>query len=116
MTKLQIIDETAEYYMADPSRRAFDHTFHFCSYLTKNGNMCAVGRCLIDPSAAEQQKFVGVHDFPDLDLDLKREYRGHGLNFWSALQDWHDCQTNWNETGLTEMGASHLEVLRATYA
>lgn len=54
-TKTQIIEETANFYNSG-NRAAVEteNTTNTCEYLTKDGRMCAVGRCLIDPKAASQ--------------------------------------------------------------
>ena len=50
-TKTQIIEETFNYYNEDPSRRA--KSDGKCQYLDVSGNMCAFGRCEINPPLSE---------------------------------------------------------------
>lgn len=94
-TKLEILEETKKVY-ADPSNCGYDHERNTCTYYDKNtGNMCAVGRCMVDVGQFEGcgDTFRGVvndHFSGDHDSPLKEEYRGHELEFWVALQELHD--------------------------
>jgi hypothetical protein len=67
-----------------------------CEYLTPDGKMCAIGRCLIEPG---DKMLVGSLNRDDKwrigqilwsDDLLKPEYRGHPPEFWADLQKWHD--------------------------
>jgi len=112
MKKLEIIDETAEFYMEDVSRRAMNSTGG-CNYVTQDGRCCAVGRCMLDPPKPDSdaaKKYAS--DFDDLDSLLKPEYRGHSIQFWGQLQDWHDSSAYWNDEGLIKAGQRALEELR----
>lgn len=121
-TKLEIIDETVKYYSEDISRRA---VLDMGCYYWMQGKMCAVGRCLIDPEAI--QKLIEEKGYGDTDVgtlsgvtdfqsSLKEEYRGHDLNFWKSLQIFHDENSNWCESGLTESGLIELDSLKKRYS
>jgi hypothetical protein len=117
-TKVEIINETVKYYSEDPSRRGFEPG-RGCVYLTSTGCMCAVGRCLIDPSKGflgDVPSFCRVDGMPaDLETELKPEYRGHDLQFWGDLQRLHDYSFYWCETGLTELGTIFYKRLLTDY-
>lgn len=122
-TKLEILQETADFYAADPKRRALQHPEHYyCEYLTQDGRMCAVGRCLLEP--AKYRFFSGTSDTLSdeecgggtLDPVLKPEYQGHPRHFWRELQEFHDRKVNWTDTGLSETGTAHLERLKKDFA
>lgn len=105
-TKLEIINETVEYYSADPSRRGTNGST--CEYLTLFGQMCAVGRCMINPKGKEG----GVTELgTGFQLMLKKEYRGHSIDFWQDLQGFHDSSWYWDEKGLTRRGNAALQSL-----
>lgn len=102
LTKRQIVDETVEYYKADPLRLAkgpppgveIGGSFVGCNYITDDGRKCAVGRCMIDPqewpsTVTEQWKTP-----EELDKELEERYRGHSLAFWKSVQALHDF-ANW---------------------
>lgn len=121
-TKLEIIDETVAYYTEDVNRRAISGII--CEYLTEDGRMCAVGRCMIAP----KQEFKGVcsniYTYENgeaetieepLDNLLKKEYRGHNIDFWKDLQLLHDCNTNWNNYGLSSTGIFLVNELKEKY-
>jgi len=77
--------------------------------------MCAVGRCLIDPSLddIEGNSASNIHDLENM---LKPQYRGHGCEFWQDLQSWHDMRIYWNTDGLHELGQEYFDKLKEKYA
>ena len=114
-TRIEIINETAEFYGADPSRRALgeDGT---CQYQTSDGENCAVGRCLIDPASAPP-RLAAYTLFKEQTFGvLKPEYRIEDEQFWGDLQGSHDRSNFWTPTGLSEEGEKYLTELRKTYA
>jgi hypothetical protein len=110
MTKLEILEETFEFYNEHPERRGIAATGD-CMYLDDaTGNKCAVGRCML-PAAAESLCGVlaEVHELrallpapyqsvESIDAALEERYRGHGPDFWAALQTWHDEPTYWKDS------------------
>lgn len=122
-TKAQIINETANFYnTSNRGVEAFinEHGFEEtrCRYKTDSGNMCAVGRCLL-PDSKAFNKINGVmtmfEDEAEMDSQLQPEYRGHSQFFWNSLQCFHDCDSNWNEDGLTSQGIEELNSLLEKY-
>ena len=109
-TKAEIIEETANYY--NLTNRGYDAEFG-CLYVTREGNKCAVGRCLnqlgenlaidIEGSVYTFIEWLKGTDknFEDL---LLEQYKGHKVEFWSDLQKFHDEKFNFNETGLSIWG------------
>lgn len=144
LTKLEIINETAEFYMADPSRRAFrlnKAESPICEYLSENGvSKCAVGRCFTERAIALHGSYSGgfrdlldeiiredgsvpmdLTDEEEIDIIndmLQPQYHGHASGFWQSLQNWHDHTGHWKRgnEGLTAMGKTALETLRTEYA
>lgn len=136
MTKLEIIDETVEYYRDHP--RALVGKYK-CTYKREDGAKCAVGRC-IDPEKFEEfheyiYKItknrigfspgftresalweVSVHEIPNLDTFLQEKYRGHSKMFWQELQSLHDTSLNWRDDGkLTDRGKIIVERFKKRY-
>lgn len=118
MSAFDIVNETIEYYSQDVTRRACDKDGD-CVYLTKDGRRCALSRCLVDkaiiPSYQYEQTIAvllqlnGQPNTSDgLDKILKREYRGHSIHFWTALQSLHDGDDFWNDE-ITEAGQLKAE-------
>ena len=121
MTAEAIILETAAHYADNPPAKRALVTKGDCEclYLTPDGRMCALGRCLKDP-----KKFAHIHgqvetlvtkikgDFRSpaeaLDSILKPQYRGHPLKLWHRLQSFHDSPSNWTNTGLSVDGRRRL--------
>lgn len=112
-TKIEIINETVEYYSADVLRRA-KGKYGECKYKTDNNKYCAVGRCLIDA-----EKYKDSNECPNnknILKDLKPEYVGHDASFWCLIQRLHDNDLNWCLTGLTETGINFVKSLKQLYS
>lgn len=119
-SKKEIIDETVEVYSKDPSQRGFVVNamgLQVCKYLTDDGRMCAVGRCLIPNQLmiAEDQSpqtylnsSMSIGKVVNLEEILKEEYRGHDIQFWKDLQQFHDCVDIWYSGGLNVAGELFL--------
>lgn len=126
-TKVEIIQETGEYY--NLSNRGYNYSDDVmdCVYLSPEGNRCAVGRCILDDRVEELQKTSSglpttsvyhlfgsenmVERIGDLDSYLKEEYRGHSIEFWHDLQTFHDFEPYWGEDGITDYGKKRMEEL-----
>lgn len=119
-TKLEIIDETVQYYSEDVSRRAQE--FGTCNYMDDAGNRCAVGRCLAEEHIYDAADIEGpVRDLiielgvADIDEVLSREYQGHDMFFWDDLQHLHDHEGYWKVGGLTAKGEDWVERMKDKY-
>lgn len=93
LSKQQIIEETVEYYKNNPF--GYDPNkykgFGGCIYYGPEGQMCAVGRCLIDASSISNQGVSAYELFNTFGENILQEkYRGHDLAFWQYLQNFHD--------------------------
>lgn len=120
-TKKEIINETYEYYNSDPSRRALENNKTSCTFLTADGRMCAVGRCLTSEAlhkAAHHGVYslVGVKNlFPDQEV-FKEEYAGHCNSFWDLIQDFHDLARLWRaERGIEDRRKEYITMLHARW-
>lgn len=107
-TELEIIEETAECYNSSNRAsypNALSITGETCMYYY-DGKTCAVGRCLENPH--QFQEFIGdSNDFDNefgLENQLKPEYCGKSLKFWTRVQSFHDHHENWDAEGLTHEG------------
>jgi len=128
-TKKEIIDETVEVY-SDPSKRgvhlvmAGDASYESCKYITSEGKMCAVGRCMQEPKhapvasiyaiAVASRRGEGAIDYA-IDYILKPEYRGHHIQFWTDLQRLHDDLPNFTANGWSDLGKLAIESLRKSW-
>lgn len=97
LSKQQIIEETVEYYKNNPF--GYDPKKFGCSggcvYYGTEGQMCAVGRCLIDAAFVLNQSDSVTKLLNTFGEDILQEkYRGHDADFWQNLQFFHDdCAT-----------------------
>lgn len=119
LTKKQIIDETANFYAEDTSRRGYNEFSQSCVYRDPSGNMCAVGRC-IDPKHKDSEEAYDLEAGADYflkvysDSILKEKYQGHSKSFWYDLQLFHDPKAHFHlecGEGLTDKGAEFLKSL-----
>jgi len=122
MTQEQIVRETVAFY--NSNNRAFLETcsvgYHSvqCVYLTSDGKMCAVGRCMTKKgleSVLVSHTQSSAHDLDDafdgIDKLLKKKYHGHPVAFWSKLQRLHDNKNYWDENGINKHGKREIAFL-----
>lgn len=85
----------------------------FCVILNKEGNSCAIGRCMISgqkvlndigPYLTYKNTPLGV-----LENILQPEYRGHPEHFWYRLRRLHDNVEIWDREGLSPRGATKVK-------
>lgn len=112
-SKKDIILETAESYNSQ-NRSVNPDSSYSCLY--KSGaNKCAVGRCLLSKSKLFKLEYnenpVNNYSAIELDCELKKEYRGHSIDFWIDVQFLHDQRNFWDLSGLTEKGKEHVDLL-----
>lgn len=113
-TKIEIIEETVKYYSEDVSRRAVNV---LCEYLTDDGRMCAVGRCLYNVKQAMDEDVEDWSTHEEFFTPVwKKGYAGHEKEFWVDLQNLHDVERYWNDKGLTDLGKNQLLTLKKQYA
>lgn len=115
LSPAEIIDETVKYYSEDPSRRAYVDGLG-CQYLTENGRMCAVGRCLENVEEVAKYYNLGylVDDIHEAYLKFKPQYQGLNKSFWHDLQSLHDPDSHWNSKygGLTQAGQDWVHSMK----
>jgi hypothetical protein len=114
----QIIDETVKYYRNNP--RSVEGLSGICRYLSEDGYMCAVGRCLTKENLMSVHKHCegrGVRSIlSQSDSVLKKKYRGHSNDFWECLQRLHDFEKYWRLDGnLTEEGEDYINKLKKNF-
>jgi hypothetical protein len=121
LTPLQIVDETVKYYAKDRTRRAIEHKM--CQYNSKDGQHCAVGRCLLPKyqklgtelkgNSQDVNTFALAHGVR-FDKMLQMKYRGQPKAFWEVLQNFHDTDQYFykNKNGLTKKGLAEIKELK----
>ncbi len=116
MTKIEIIEETVEFYRNNP--RAYDPLVG-CLYVTSSGLRCAHSRCLnetlIDLKSIESWQNAGHIIMKHGDSIHKDQYRGHRIDFWTDIQNLHDNSMYWSGTELSEEGKQMVESLKRKY-
>ena len=114
---LNLIEETVNHYSVHPKKlRAVTETGD-CVYIDQSsGNMCAVGRCLLNPlDAMEGQSVDQFKAFDTLDPELvKEQYRGYPFDLWDSLQNLHDNTANWSLSplGLSKKGRAVVKRIK----
>ena len=118
-SRVEIIEETANFY--NLTNRGYDDSIDQCVYKNGEDKKCAVGRCLNSETtphnifkfrgdAEDLESFCISQDIFLEDLFLE-QYKGHKIEFWMDLQNFHDKHEYWNEDGLTEGGLVMKEQL-----
>jgi hypothetical protein len=124
-SKLEILQETHDVY-SDATMRGFDPDGNGCHYLTSDGKMCSVGRCLLNPQDCEggivnllkRNADGSKHWLTDEEaqLEFKPEYRSHPIRFWRQIQLWHDNSSHFTDTGISEKGEAVYKGLVADWS
>jgi len=116
MTKIEIIDETIEYYENNPRSIDVSQYGTSCMYLGPNGENCGFSRCCKQETVEKLHKEnegYGIHDFM-LDY-LKEQYTGHNTEFWTNIQMLHDTGSYWKNNKLTTSGKAFVKTLKEQY-
>ena len=124
MTQEQIVRETVAFYtsknraVVESVRPDNGCTSTQCLYLTDEGKMCAVGRCMTKKGLGRvllSYDRASVHDLDDafdgIDRLLKKKYHGQNISFWSNLQRLHDNKNWWDENGINGQGKAEVRYL-----
>ncbi len=116
-TKIEIINETVEFYSANPLNRRAISQNDGCQYLTSDGRKCAIGRLIKDDKY--DKKFEGRCCDNDYYIKLEDilmdEYKGHSTEFWSGLQSLHDSSKFWYTDRLSIEGEKRVQELLLKY-
>lgn len=121
ITKQQILEETYNYYTADPNgRRSIDPITKNCLYNGPNGKHCAFARCcdeekLKDIPEYDGSTYVGADMFMDR---LKPEYiHITDGEFWREIQCLHDYAQYWDKENNTvsDYGRAEYQKLLEKY-
>jgi hypothetical protein len=124
MTQEQIVRETVAFYTSK-NRAVVESKIEDsecistqCLYLTDEGKMCAVGRCMTKKGLERvlvSHPKSSTHDLDDafdgIDKLLKKKYHGQNISFWANLQRFHDNKHWWDENGITENGKAEVRYL-----
>ena len=111
LTKLQIIEETVEYYSTHS--RSVEGGTVLCRYNDEHGNKCAFSRCCTDDSVFSE----GESSCDQKDAILLPQYAHIPYTdlFWKSLQGVHDKDWYWDGNNLTEEGKENVTFLKNKY-
>lgn len=119
-TKVEILQETADFYSEETNRRSQDASGS-CIYIAKNGNKCAFSRCCKEDGKTikfleeynEDSNVIDLEGTAGLDNLLKSEYHGHCVEFWQQVQSFHDDSYNFTAPkGLSVVGEALLSSMQ----
>lgn len=122
VTPKELIEETANYY--NLSNRGYDEEEYSCRYLALNGNMCAVGRCILEDKIEDFNERFGVKPISSIIEDygnvfvsyVDPKYSDISKELWAELQVFHDRSSNWTNTGASNWGMKSKEELLEKFA
>ena len=95
-----------------------------CSYLPKEGvsEGCAIGRKIADKKlCAELDEFGYIGSTADETSSarvfnkLPQELQDLGQDFLNVVQQLHDSEYNWTETGLSPVGVEKVETIKIKF-
>lgn len=117
-TIAEVINDTAAFYIEDPSRRALNQHGK-CVYRTEDARRrCAVGRYMTDEQVVRAQEVersngysTSVYDLPGSCLPAVP------IRLLADLQEWHDMPSNWlpDNGGPSPDGYRELAKIRNAY-
>lgn len=118
-TKIEIIDETVEFYKNNPRSvlTPNEDRRQVCLYHGPDGKRCAFSRCCqqeIDLSEFEGQSCSSILQEMG-DTVLQEEYRQHDATFWAKIQYLHDSKQFWKQNQLTASGHKYVVQLKTQY-
>lgn len=118
MTREEFLLDTIKYYSEDVSRRCVDNGN--CKYSGKSLNMnsdgCAIGRWLDEELKLELDALGTVPVQNEKVFDkLPKWMQGMGRCFLHDVQDLHDIDNYWNESGLSQFGKEKVNEMIEHY-
>lgn len=111
-TTHEIIDEIANHY--NLGNRS-ENTSGRCLYNGPDNKHCAFAYMCIDSTKfVEEVSARTILNMFGEDI-LKFEYRGYSIEFYLDIQQLHDLEFMWTETGLSEEGQKYVDKLKSRY-
>ena len=129
MSVMELVLDMVGYYRTHPRGTVSGYAGACTCFNEETGAMCAVGRCLADPSDWGECSVGDMLSWDEdddeysqygLDHLLKPEYMGHTNDTWTCLQNLHDDSDYWEKTNegsygwgqvLTDKGRDKLNEL-----
>jgi hypothetical protein len=116
---ISLLKETINHY--NSKNRSFEYG-RGCKYLSGQGKMCAVGRCLKPKYLQEFYEIerggelgnTGIHAVLQktgyyIGNIVREEYSNINLTNWVLVQSLHDQELYWDENGLSESGKKFVK-------
>jgi hypothetical protein len=111
MTKIEIIEETVEFYSNNP--RSLYDLGYTCLYNGVNGGKCAFSRCCTLDSIFKECE--GSNEQHEAILLPQYSHIPYNDEFWIDLQGLHDADYNWDGNKLSEIGIKQVNRLKEKY-
>ena len=120
--QLALLNETIEYYSADPvGRRCI--TERRCAYspiklgLEGTSEGCAIGRKIPAELAEELDAEIGGSAVGNTDIfnRLPEELKILTIQFLEVIQYLHDSNGSWDDKGLTQLGKEKVEQIKKDF-
>ena len=112
LTKLQIIDETVEYYSTHPRSLRDDESSN-CMYNGDNNTKCAFSRCCTDDSIFDEGSSACAQKYAV--LLPQYAYIPYDDVFWIEIQYIHDTNSFWKDGNFTDLGEEYVDNLKTKY-
>lgn len=112
LTRKDFLDNMIAYYSEDPVHRRSKDEKGWCCYRDWRGNKCAIGRWIPDESYCKSMEGFRVCAIME---DLPSHVQALGEDFLMDVQQLHDGDHNWCETGLSNEGKVKLGKITKKY-
>lgn len=116
LTYLDVLNDTINHY--NINNRSLDENGN-CLYHNKNGESCAVGRYInnikefiANNNNLNEGSFTELYQKYNITFLKKEVQHLDNKLFWVKLQELHDDEFFWNETGLSEDGLYQLKQIK----
>lgn len=115
----EILEDTVAYYGKNPSKRRSTVEGKGCRYLSPDGRMCAAAR-LLTPKGLELAHTLEGESANTVIIRkgarLKNKYaalknQGDFARFLGVIQNLHDCEYHWGNSGLSEEGKEEVDCI-----
>lgn len=110
----KFLDDTVEYYSVAPKERRAVDIDGLCRYKATSGAKCAIGRHIIEDKYSYHLEGAGPTFLAEMGA-LPAEIVELRPHFLVAVQQLHDSEQLWNETGLNDAGKRQYDTIVTAY-
>lgn len=121
MTRLELLEDTVNWFSANPNRRCINPDRRCCyspQSLPNNSKTtgCAIGRHLSPELALYlDENYTNNSSVSEVFHNLPEDLQILGVDFLLNVQDLHDTDAYWGKNGLTEAGQRYVNKIKEEF-